>query len=156
MPIKKTGTTTLVKKQPMKRLKPKPVTVPTPLPHQRLNETIEPTTSTTAGLGDIIKIVTTAVGIEQCDKCKERQAQLNKAFPFTKVAKELTDDNILFLKRIRIATTIGSSDRKEIFDLYNRVLSKKLMSCSCPGIIMQILTELWNVYLANHSNDINE
>jgi hypothetical protein len=34
------------------------------------------------GLGDTIAKVTKAVGIEPCGGCKERQAKLNKAFPY--------------------------------------------------------------------------
>lgn len=35
-----------------------------------------------AGLGDVIAIVTSAVGIKPCEGCKERQDKLNKLVPF--------------------------------------------------------------------------
>lgn len=51
------------------------------------------------GLGDAIKKVTEAVGIEQCDKCKERQSKLNRLFPFKK-AQEPTAEDIKFLNDV--------------------------------------------------------
>ena len=36
------------------------------------------------GLGDVIKAVTDAVGIKQCQNCKERQNELNIKFPFNR------------------------------------------------------------------------
>ncbi len=37
------------------------------------------------GLGDVVKVVTEAVGIEQCEGCKKRQTLLNRLFPFSSV-----------------------------------------------------------------------
>lgn len=37
----------------------------------------------TVGLGDVIAAATSAVGIKPCPKCKQRQAALNRAVPFT-------------------------------------------------------------------------
>ena len=34
------------------------------------------------GLGDVVKAGTSAVGIQQCDACKRRQAWLNRKVPF--------------------------------------------------------------------------
>jgi hypothetical protein len=49
------------------------------------------------GLGDIIATVTSAVGIEPCLDCKERQFTLNRLFNFKKVKSEMTaEDKILF------------------------------------------------------------
>mgnify|MGYP001596241799 CR=1 FL=1 len=35
------------------------------------------------GLGDAVARVIEAVGIKPCDDCKQRQAALNRAFPFS-------------------------------------------------------------------------
>lgn len=51
------------------------------------------------GLGDAIKAVTDTLGIEQCDKCKERQSKLNKLFPFKKAQKP-TDEDMEFLNDV--------------------------------------------------------
>lgn len=49
------------------------------------------------GLGDVIAKVTTAVGIEPCEGCKDRQFTLNRLFNFKKVKSEMTaEDKILF------------------------------------------------------------
>lgn len=34
------------------------------------------------GFGDVVKAGTSAVGIQQCDACKRRQAWLNRKVPF--------------------------------------------------------------------------
>lgn len=114
------------------------------------------TFKTAAGLGDVVKVVTNALNIEQCDACKERQEKLNKMFPFTKQAKSLTGADIVFLKRLKAAHAIGSAERIDLFKMYNRVMSKKLEPCNCPGIIINLVKELWQIYLANHSTDITE
>lgn len=36
------------------------------------------------GLGDIIKRLTSAVGVKPCSKCEERRKKLNVLFPFGK------------------------------------------------------------------------
>jgi hypothetical protein len=41
------------------------------------------------GLGDVIANVTSAVGIEPCQNCKERQFSLNRLFNFKKVKSEM-------------------------------------------------------------------
>jgi hypothetical protein len=51
------------------------------------------------GLGDAIKKVTDAVGISQCDKCKERQNKLNRLFPFKK-AQQPTAEDMIFLNDV--------------------------------------------------------
>jgi hypothetical protein len=43
------------------------------------------------GLGDVIKAVTDAVGVQQCANCKQRQNQLNVMFPFNRPTP-LTDE----------------------------------------------------------------
>lgn len=109
------------------------------------------------GLGDVVKKVTNFIGIETCPECEERRKILNEMFPFIKKAKELTESEIAFLKRIKPQNFIGSEDIKFLYATYNRVFNKKLDACfSCSGIIVQCKEELWNAYLANQSKNINE
>ncbi|MDA6068941.1 hypothetical protein NJT12_04830 [Flavobacterium sp. AC] len=108
------------------------------------------------GIGDIIHIVTKAIGIEQCDDCKKRQKLLNQMFPFIKQAKKMTDDNIIFIKRIKSSSVIGSADRQTLFELYNYILTAKLVACACPGVILSMLDKLWNIYLADYSKNPDE
>jgi len=42
------------------------------------------------GLGDVVANLTSAVGIEPCLNCKERQFKLNRLFNFKKVKSEMT------------------------------------------------------------------
>ena len=51
------------------------------------------------GLGDAIKVVTDALGIEQCDNCQKRQSKLNRLFPFKKANKP-TEEDITFLNDV--------------------------------------------------------
>lgn len=45
------------------------------------------------GLGDVIAAVTSAVGVEPCDDCKDRQFGLNRLFNFKKVKSEMTPND---------------------------------------------------------------
>jgi hypothetical protein len=42
------------------------------------------------GLGDVVANLTSAVGIEPCEPCKENQFKLNRLFNFKKVKSEMT------------------------------------------------------------------
>jgi hypothetical protein len=46
------------------------------------------------GLGDAVKVVTDALGIDQCDNCQKRQSKLNELFPFKKAQKPTAEDMI--------------------------------------------------------------
>jgi hypothetical protein len=45
------------------------------------------------GLGDVVANLTSAVGIEPCDDCKDRQFTLNRLFNFKKVKSEMTPND---------------------------------------------------------------
>jgi hypothetical protein len=45
------------------------------------------------GLGDVVANLTSAVGIEPCDNCKDRQFTLNRLFNFKKVKSEMTPND---------------------------------------------------------------
>jgi hypothetical protein len=45
------------------------------------------------GLGDVVANLTSAVGIEPCEGCKERQFSLNRLFNFKKVKSEMTPND---------------------------------------------------------------
>jgi hypothetical protein len=51
------------------------------------------------GLGDAVKVVTDALGIEQCSECEKRQSKLNKLFPFKKAQKP-TEEDMKFLTEV--------------------------------------------------------
>jgi hypothetical protein len=98
------------------------------------------------GAGDVIKIITDTVGIEQCDGCEERQAKLNDAIPFTKQGK-LTEMDCLTLKRLVKENGLAELDKKFVTDLYNKVFDAKEEHCaSCNPITYQFLNKLWEYY----------
>jgi hypothetical protein len=120
------------------------------------DEVVNPTANQITGAGDVIKFITNAAGVEQCDECKDRQAKLNKLFPFISIAKEMTEEEIKFIKRIKNLTVMGYVDRNYLFQMYNRILKQHMLPCQCPSIVIQLREKMWNVYLANHSTNISE
>jgi hypothetical protein len=51
------------------------------------------------GLGDLVKAVTDALGIEQCQSCIDRQGRWNKLFPFKNPITP-TEQDISFLNEV--------------------------------------------------------
>lgn len=107
------------------------------------------------GLGDVIKKITNFIGIETCDSCEERRKKLNKLFPYTKTYTIETTD-IDFIKRIKSNNLISYEDKIHLFSVYNRVFRKNVAICNCSGLVYDMIDKLWNIYLANHSKNINE
>lgn len=87
------------------------------------------------GLGDAIKAVTEVLGIEQCEKCKERQSRLNRLFPWLKASRDVTQEERELMMRINAKPSIENDDVNALFKLYNELFSSKLSRCNCPGLI---------------------
>lgn len=51
------------------------------------------------GLGDLVKVVTDTLGIDQCDNCMKRQSKLNQLFPFKNPINP-TEEEIEFLNDV--------------------------------------------------------
>jgi len=51
-----------------------------------------------SGIGDIIAKVTDTLGINKCNECIERQKKFNKTFPFIKVTRDLTFDELQLME----------------------------------------------------------
>ena len=85
-------------------------------------------------LGDAIAKVTHALGIEQCDACKERQQKLNKLFPYAK-PQCLTEDEFNYLDAYFELKTnqLTSEQQRELIKINNRVLNQKLTFSSCSS-----------------------
>lgn len=93
------------------------------------------------GLGDVIKSVTSALGIETCEKCEERRQKLNKAFSFLKTVKrELTDEEIESLLLMEANKRI--EDGTSFVKLYNDVFGTRVKPCNCPSIYKELLSKL--------------
>jgi len=107
------------------------------LTEESTNQTLE-----TSGLGDIISNITQALGIEECAPCKRRKEALNRLFPWLKASREVTDEELEFIKRITTTNTLQSDDVNILFSLYNDIFSSKLSRCNCSGLISKMIQRL--------------
>lgn len=94
------------------------------------------------GLGDAIKAVTQAFGIEQCEKCKERQSRLNRLFPWLKASRDVTQEERELMVRINAKSSIENDDVNALFKLYNELFSSKLSRCNCSGLIKKMIERI--------------
>ena len=107
------------------------------LTEESTNQTLE-----TSGLGDVISNITQALGIEECEPCSRRKAALNKMFPWLKASREVTEEELEFIKRITTTNTLKNDDVNRLFSLYNDIFSSKLQRCACPGLIAKMIQRL--------------
>jgi hypothetical protein len=94
------------------------------------------------GLGDLVKSVTNVLGITQCDECIEREKRFNKAFPFIKVSRDLTFDELKLMERINSCPVIQNDDVNYLFRMYNEVFTSKLKRCNCPQLITKMIQRI--------------
>ena len=110
-----------------------------------LEDMVEETTNQkleTSGLGDLLANITSAIGIEPCEKCEQRKKALNKAFPWLKASREITDEEVDFIKYVSSTNTLQSDDVDTLFRLYNDVFSSKLIRCACSGLVSKMIQRL--------------
>jgi hypothetical protein len=105
------------------------------------------------GLGDAVKVVTDALGIDQCDNCQKRQSKLNKLFPFKKAQKP-TEEDMIFLTQVFSwyeGLPIQRSKAQDIImceAIWMRLFNVKTDSCKSCGATyqnnyMKDLKRLW-------------
>jgi hypothetical protein len=113
------------------------------------------------GLGDVVAAVTSAVGIEPCEGCKERQFSLNRLFNFKKVKSEMTpidkEHFALFLeaKGQRVIdgkrTELNFEDAEYLNGLYSYYFGIDNSNCSsCSKVHEAIIKDLYKLY--NYAN----
>lgn len=113
------------------------------------------------GLGDVVAAVTSAVGIEPCQDCKERQFGLNRLFNFKKVKSEMTPNDkehfALFLeaKGQRIVdarrTELNFEDVDYLNGLYLYYFGIDNSNCpTCSKVHETIIKDLYKLY--NYAN----
>lgn len=97
-----------------------------------------------AGLGDTIKKITNVLGIEQCDGCKSRQKQYNKIFPWLKLSRDLTDEEMVWILEISKRGKMDSNEVNRLFSLYNELFpsSRPIQRCNCPGTIVKLIDRI--------------
>lgn len=96
------------------------------------------------GLGDVVATVTDALGIEQCDGCKQRQDKLNKLVPFG--TKDLTEEQKTYLQEFFSVehTELSPTQQKELIGIYFDVYQiKPFDPCTgCSGVWKSIIKKL--------------
>lgn len=99
---------------------------------------------TSAGLGDTIASITKAIGIEPCEGCKSRQERYNKLFPWLKLSRDYTQDEVDFIRSISSRQTMKNDEVNRLFDLYNSVFPSRnpVKRCNCPGMIIKMIQRL--------------
>jgi hypothetical protein len=95
-----------------------------------------------SGLGDVISNITQALGIEECEPCSRRKAALNRLFPWLKASREVTEEELEFIKKITTTNTLQNDDVNNLFRLYNDIFSSKLQRCNCPGLLAKMIQRL--------------
>lgn len=111
------------------------LTIPSTEPEQALPS---------AGLGDTIAKVTSALGITPCEGCKKRQNEYNKIYPWLKAGREITQEEAEFIRSIQGKNTMSSGEANQLFWLYNSVFPSKrpVQRCNCPGTIIKLIQRL--------------
>jgi hypothetical protein len=107
------------------------------LTEETTNQTLE-----SSGLGDVISNITQVLGIEECEPCSRRKAALNRLFPWLKASREVTEEELEFIKKITTTNTLQNDDVNNLFRLYNDIFSSKLSRCNCSGLISKMIQRL--------------
>ena len=112
------------------------------------------------GLGDTVAKVLKATGIDKVAKfimgedcgCEERQALLNKLYPYQK-PECLTEKEYKVLAKYfkKYPDTTRGSLRAELvrdlYSIYNRVMHQNKKPSNCPSCVRNVLSSLKNIYL---------
>jgi len=109
------------------------------------------------GLGDVIAAVTSAVGIEPCEGCNNRQFSLNRLFNFKTVKSEMTQEDkdifSIFMesKGQRVIdgkrTELNLDDIDYLNNLYSFYFGLDNSNCpSCSKVHEQVIKDLFKLY----------
>lgn len=109
------------------------------------------------GLGDVVAAVTSAVGIEPCEGCKDRQFTLNRLFNFKTVKSKMTQEDksdfSIFMesKGQRVVdgkrTELNLEDIDYLNKLYLYYFGLDNSNCpSCSKVHEQVIKDLFKLY----------
>ena len=103
------------------------------------------------GLGDVVKSITKATGIDKLVKfiagedcgCDERQKKLNDMFNFNKV-KCFNEEEFEWLTDfLRVKRgSVNLEQRIKLYEIYNRVFGTKMQNSNCPSCLLTIIRKL--------------
>jgi len=108
------------------------------------------------GLGDVVSTITSFLGIEECDKCKKRKEELNKAFPVLSKAEPINQDDIDFIKYLKTLKTINHVDIKILVFLYNKAFKQNINCTTCGSVLKSAIEKLYSLYLYKYATDEKE
>ena len=107
------------------------------------------------GLGDVVKTITKATGIDKLVKfiagedcgCAERQKELNRMFHFGK-PKCLEEQEFNYLATLfnKKVYNVTPTQRNMLYDIYNRVFGTKLEPTNCPSCVANVVKKLEVIY----------
>lgn len=101
-------------------------------------ETVKPITT---GVGDVIKNITSSLGIESCEDCEARREKLNRMFSFLRsVKRDLTEEECNYVLDVEAKKNIPES--LYFVKLYNEVFGTKVKPCQCPALYRDFLSKL--------------
>ena len=95
-----------------------------------------------AGLGDVVRKFTKALGIHECVECTQRKAKLNKLFPFLKLSRQITQEEKDLMKTIALSHIITGENVSKLFNLYNELFNTKYEKCQCSALIGQLIIRI--------------
>ena len=104
-------------------------------------------------LGDAIKVVTDAAGIEQCDECKKRQQDWNFGKKNNKLWVPYEDFEVLRLYVEEPRGYMNHRSQRVILNILEKVYNTKLKTTSCASCwANKINPKIYEVYNFNKEN----
>lgn len=111
------------------------------------------------GLGDVVANITKATGLDKVAEaaaeafgfedcgCEERQDRWNKLFSFRK-PECFTEQEYLFLKYFfeDYTNKVSYTDRKKLYEIYNRVFRKSETPTSCSACLRDKINSLRKLF----------
>jgi len=98
------------------------------------------------GIGDTIKKITNALGIETCEPCDQRRKEWNKRYPYLNYESmdKLSDYEEDILEKSKSTDVVPYEVAKAVFDMYNKHFKPRpyLEFCQCPGTFLVIRERL--------------
>jgi hypothetical protein len=97
----------------------------------------------------VVQETTNTVGkVKGCESCKAKNSYKDKVmFPHLyKEVRDLTEDEVLLMKRINSSKKIVNDDVNGLFTLYNDIFGTKVVRCNCPGLIMTFIERINDRY----------
>jgi hypothetical protein len=96
------------------------------------------------GLGDAVKLVTNAIGIQTCTQCEERKNKWNTLFPTRLKPRELTEEELSDYNYFKSSRTLKLTNEQRLFvckiysDVFQVPYYEPCVTCSASPYIVMI------------------